>query len=63
MIKAKVILFKSKKLKVGTNPLMLRITKNRVRKYISIKYSVNDSEWNSKAGRIKGRSPKANELN
>jgi len=63
MIKAKVILFKSKKLKDGTNPLMLRITKNRVRKYISIGYSINESEWNSKTGRLKGRFPKANELN
>jgi site-specific recombinase XerD len=63
VIKAKVILFTSKKLKDGSHPLMLRITKNRVRKYISVGYSINDSEWNSKTGRLKGRSPKANELN
>lgn len=62
-MKAKVILYKSKKLKNGTSPLMLRITKNRVRKYISIGYSVNEADWNSKAERAKGRSPKAKELN
>lgn len=63
MTKAKVILFTSKKLKDGTNPLMLRITKNTIRKYISIGYSIDKSEWNSKIGKVKGRSSKAKDLN
>ncbi len=62
MIKAKVILFTSKKMKDGTHPLMLRLTKGTARKYLAIGYNLNESEWNSNSGKVVGRSPKSKEL-
>jgi len=62
MIKAKVILYKSKVLKDGKSPLMLRITKGTARKYISIGFSISDSEWNESTGKPKGRSHTSMEL-
>lgn len=40
-----VILYKSKTLKDGTHPIVLRITKDRKRKYISLGYSATIEEW------------------
>ncbi len=40
-----VISYKSTKLKDGSNPIVLRITKNRVRKYISLGMSATSKQW------------------
>ena len=42
-----VILYKSKTLKNGEHPLMLRVSKNRVRKYISIGLSCKEKDWDA----------------
>ncbi|TKC00180.1 site-specific integrase [Pedobacter cryophilus] len=44
----KAILFKSKTLSNGEHPIMLRVTKNRVRKYISLGISCHSKDWNEK---------------
>lgn len=41
-----VIIYKSTKLKDGSHPIVLRITKNRMRKYISLGLSANPKQWN-----------------
>ena len=43
-----VVLYKSKTLSNGEHPLMLRVTKNRVRKYIALAISCSVKEWDTK---------------
>lgn len=45
--KAKLILYKSKPSKDGTFPIVLRITKDRTRKYIFTSYKVTEDQWDS----------------
>lgn len=45
MASVKVILYKSKKLKDGTYPLAIKVTKDRKVKYFFLKKSVNSIHW------------------
>lgn len=42
-----VIRYKSTKLKDGSHPIVLRITKNRIRKFISLGLSANEKQWSN----------------
>jgi integrase/recombinase XerD len=46
------ILFKPKTLKDGSHPVLLRLTQNRVRNYISTGFSGSEDEWNDDFGRF-----------
>ncbi|MDD4992149.1 MAG: site-specific integrase [Paludibacter sp.] len=50
-----IILFKSKSnlLKNGEHPIVLRITKDRVRKYLSLNLSANPNQWNEEFSQFK----------
>lgn len=52
-----VILYSSKVLKNGENPLMLRITQNRKRKYKSLGISCKINDWDIKNNRPKSKHP------
>ena len=56
----KVILYKSKTLSNGEHPLMLRVTKNRIRKYISLGISCLVKDWNEKDNLPKKTHPNKN---
>jgi integrase len=56
----KVILYKSKTLSNGDHPIMLRITKNRVRKFISLGISCNIKDWSIKDNLPKKSHPNKN---
>lgn len=43
-----VTLYKSKTLSNGEHPIMIRITKNRLRNYISLGISCSIKDWDSK---------------
>ena len=58
-----VILYKSKKLANGEHPLMLRVTKNRVRRYISIGLSCNEKDWDEKKNLVKKSHPNKEVMN
>ena len=45
MATVKIVLFTSKKLKDNKYPIMLRVTKDRVRKYFSLGYSAYKEDW------------------
>ena len=45
MATVNLILYKSKKLKNGKHPIVLRITKNRKRKYVSLGYACTPDQW------------------
>ena len=45
-----VICYKSKPLKDGTFPLMLRVTKDRKRKYVSLGLSLHEKFWDFEKG-------------
>ncbi|HEC44351.1 MAG TPA: site-specific integrase [Bacteroides sp.] len=45
MATAKIVLYESKKLSKGKYPIMLRITSQRARKYVSLGYSATSQEW------------------
>lgn len=48
MASIKIVLYKSKKLKNGEHPLMLRVTENRKSRYISLGQSCRPAWWDSK---------------
>lgn len=48
-----IILYRSNTLKDGGNPVYLRITKNRQRKYISLDLSATPQQWNDDSSRYK----------
>jgi len=48
-----IILYKSTTLKSGEHPLVLRITKDRVRKFISLNLSANPEQWNDEFSQFK----------
>lgn len=52
-----VILYKSKTLSNGEHPIMLRVSKNRVRKYISLQISCNLKDWDTKSNLPKKNHP------
>lgn len=52
-----VICYKSKRLKDGTFPLMLRITKARKRKYVALGVSVEEKYWDFEKNRPKRNCP------
>lgn len=58
----KVILFTSKKLATGEYPVMLRVTKNYVRKYISLGFSCPLKFWDKAKELPKANHPKRSEL-
>jgi len=47
------ILYKSTVLKNGANPIVLRVTKNRQRKFISLNLSANPNQWNEEYSQFK----------
>ena len=47
------ILYKSTTLKNGSNPIVLRITKDRIRKFISLNLSATPSQWNEEYSQYK----------
>ncbi len=52
---AKVILYKSKKLKEGKHPIVLRVTYQRIRKYFTLGIEAKPNEWNTEKGELRGR--------
>jgi len=60
--KARYILFKSKPHKDGTFPIVLRITKDRNRRYIFTKYSVSEDQWNTTKDEVQNH-PNSQRLN
>jgi len=62
MATAKVVLFKSKLLKNGLHPIMLRITKDRKPKYISLGYNCSPELWDDSLGMPKKKHPNYLEL-
>ncbi len=52
-----VICYKSKVLKNNENPLMLRVTKNRKRRYLSVGISVNSDHWDFEKNKPKKNCP------
>jgi integrase/recombinase XerD len=62
--KVKIILYKSKLRPDGTYPLVLRITKDRKRRYIFTKHFVTEDQWDSAgAGQVKKNHPNSLRLN
>lgn len=57
------ILYKSKRLKNGEYPLMLRITKERKRKYVSLNISLPEEQWDFKKGQPKRNCPNKEKIN
>jgi len=49
----KVILFKSKDLKDGSHPVLLRVTYQRKRKYFSLKMAAKPTQWDEASSRYK----------
>jgi integrase len=61
--KIKIILYKSKPKSDGTYPLVLRITKDRIRKYIFTKYNVSEEQWDAVACKVTNKHPNSLRLN
>ncbi len=62
MANVKIILRKEVK-KDGTNPLAIRITKDRKSSYIYLEYSVKEKDWDKAAQRVKKSHPNSTRLN
>lgn len=52
MAKIKIVLYTSKELSNGENPIMLRVTKLGQRKYISLNQSATEKQWDDIPGRF-----------
>ena len=63
MAQLKIILFTSKELKDGTSPIMLRLTKNRKRKYFALGYSCEKDQWDEENGLFKKNFPNSKRRN
>lgn len=63
MAKVKAILFKGKKLKDGTHPIMIRVIHNRKVMRISVGHSVNEDFWDEESGYVKNDYGNAESLN
>ena len=57
-----VICYKSKPLKDGTFPLMLRVTKDRKRKYVSLGLSLHEKFWDFEKGKPKRNCPNKEQI-
>ena len=57
-----VICYKSKPLKDGTLPLMLRVTKDRKRKYVSLGLSLHEKFWDFEKGKPKRNCPNKEQI-
>lgn len=55
MATSRIILFASKTLKDGTHPIMLRVTKDRKRKHLSLGYSCKSNQWDKNRCRFNSR--------
>jgi integrase len=58
----KVILYKSKTLTNGEHPLMIRVSKDRVRKYISLGLSCHPKDWDQKNNLPKKNHPQKEKI-
>lgn len=56
------VLYTSKTLANGEHPLMLRLTKNRKRKYISLHFSLSPKYWDSTKGKPKRNCPNGDKI-
>lgn len=63
MASVKVILMYEKKLMSGECPLYLRIIKDRKPRYVSIGYSVKESDWDDKNLKVKKSHPNSQRMN
>ena len=52
-----IVCYKSKTLKDGTHPLMLRISKDSMKKYVSLGVSLNQKYWDFKKNHPKPNCP------
>ena len=57
-----VICYKYKPLKDGTLPLMLRVTKDRKRKYVSLGFSLHEKFWDFEKGKPKRNCPNKEQI-
>ena len=57
-----VICYKYKPLKDGTLPLMLRVTKDRKRKYVSLGLSLHEKFWDFEKGKPKRNCPNKEQI-
>ena len=57
-----VVCYKSKPLKDGTFPLMLRVTKDRKRKYVSLGLSLHEKFWDFEKGKPKRNCPNKEQI-
>jgi hypothetical protein len=57
-----VICYKSKVLKNNENPLMLRVTKDRKRKYLSLGISINPIYWDFEKNQPKRNCPNKEQI-
>ena len=57
-----VICYKYKPLKDGTLPLMLRVTKDRKRKYVSLGLSLQEKFWDFEKGKPKRNCPNKEQI-
>ena len=57
-----VLLYKSKTLSNGEHPLMIRVSKNRVRKYISLGLSCHPKNWDTKSNLPKKSHPQKEKI-
>lgn len=57
------VLLRAKKLKDGTHPLIIQITKDRKRSIISLGYSLKKDAWDAKNQRVKSSHPNSARLN
>ena len=57
-----VVCYKSKPLKDGTFPLMLRVTKDRKRKYVSLGFSLQEKFWDFEKGKPKRNCPNKEQI-
>ena len=57
-----VVCYKSKPLKDGTLPLMLRVTKDRKRKYVSLGLSLHEKFWDFEKGKPKRNCPNKEQI-
>ncbi|MGQ0827974.1 MAG: Arm DNA-binding domain-containing protein [Bacteroidota bacterium] len=63
MASVKVILYKSKKLKDGSHPLAIKVTKDRKVKYFFLKKSINSIHWDSYRGKVLRNHPQYRLIN
>lgn len=63
MVKAKIILYKSKTLKNGEHPIMLRLTKGKKLKYLSLGYSCPPELWDNDLHGVTPKYPNHNHIN